>query len=380
MRVEYWNFGKMECWVAGVLIIFLGMSAQAQHECTDPNCTSCKPVVSPVVDSHEDHAEDDHAVEEATHADHSGHDHVAEEVTHNEPDDHAGHDHVAEEVKHNEPDDHAGHDHEAQDPDEHAEVEIETVTGGLVERMASFPAEIQVNRDRAAAVSPKYAGTVREVYVEIGDVVKKGDLLATLESRETLANYPVKAPLAGTVVLRGKSVGELAGEEALLFELVDLSSVWVEVHVFPQYRHAIQKGQAVHLVAQDGREVETTIDYVSPLIDPQTRTLKARCVVEGGDDFAPGAFVRAQIAVESVQARVRVEKEAVQTMNGETIVFIEDEHGVEPRDVQIGISDAQFVEIESGLEPGEKVVTHGAFNLKAERVTSGLDPHAGHGH
>jgi len=347
------------------------MNVQAQHECTDPNCTSCKPFVSlvvkpnapavaPVVEPHEDHAGNDPAAEEAKHDEHEGCVHVVEESAH---------------------DDHAGHDHSAESHEEHGKIEIATVSGGIVERIASFPAEIQINRDRAAAVSPKYAGTVREIYVEIGDAVKKGDILATIESRETLANYPVKAPLAGIIVSRGSSVGELAGEEADLFEIVDLSSVWVEVHVFPQYRHAVRKGQPVHLVASDGHTAATVIDYVSPLIDPETRTVKARCVlVGGGDDFSPGAFVRAQIAVESVQARVRIEKEAVQTMNGETMVFIEDEDGIESRAVKVGIFGGDFVEIESGLEPGEKVVVHGAFELKAERVTRGLDPHAGHGH
>ncbi len=356
MRMEFWNIG--------VLVVFLGMTAQAQHGCTDPNCTSCAPVapvvkpVVPVVDAHENHDRDEHAAKET---------------------EHEGHDCVVEKVEH---DDHAGHDHDAQGHEEESVgLEIEVVTGGIVERMGSFPAEIQVNRDRAAAVSPKYAGTVRELHVEIGDTVKAGDVLATVESRETLASYSVTAPLAGTVVSRGKSVGELAGEETVLFEIVDLSSVWVEVHVFPQYRHAIKKGQEVHLIASDGHEVETVIDYVSPLIDPQTRTVKARCVLAGGgDDFSPGAFVRAQIAVESVLARVRIEKDAVQTMNGETIIFIEDEDGIEPRDVHVGISGGDFVEIESGLEPGEKYVAHGAFDLKAELVTSGLDPHAGHGH
>ncbi len=360
MRMECGNIGKVEYWMVGAFVFFLGMTAQAQHECTDPNCTSCTPVVSPVVDTHEDHAGHDHAVEEAKHDEHEGCAHVAEEAKH---------------------DDHAGHDHAAESHEEHGELEIEMVAGGIVERMASFPAEIQINRDRAAAISPKYAGTVREIYVEIGDAVEKGDILATIESRETLANYPVKAPVAGTVVSRGKSAGELADEETALFEVVDLSSVWVEVHVFPQYRHAVEKGQEVHLIAADGHEVETVIDYVSPLIDPETRTMKARCVLTGGGDgFSPGSFVRAQAAVESVQARVRVEKDAVQTMNGETIVFIQDEDGIEPRDVHIGISDERFVEIESGLEPGEKYVAHGAFDLKAELVTSGLDPHAGHGH
>jgi len=366
---------KKILWMTAFLVAVL-LSVEAQHECADPNCTSCKPLVSPIVKTNVPVA----ALAAESHkdrADHKGYDHAVEKKA--VLDKHAGCDHTAKEPA---KDDHAGHDHDVHGhEEEHAAFEIETAAGGMVERMVSFPAEIQVNRAHAAVVSPKYAGTVREVYVEIGDTVKAGDLLATIESRETLANYPVKAPLAGTVVSRGKSVGELAGEENMLFEIIDLSSVWVEVHVFPQYRHAVRKGQAVHLISSDGHEVETVIDYVSPLIDPETRTVKARCVlVGGGDDFSPGAFVRAQTAVDSVHAHVRVEKDAVQTMNGETIVFIEDEDGIESRDVHVGISGGEFVEIESGLEPGEKYVVHGAFDLKAELVTSGLDPHTGHGH
>lgn len=342
------------------------MNGLAQHGCTDPNCTSCAPAISiekrtvPALVSLGDRQKE--------HEGHEGHNHAAaEEARH---DDHEGCDNPEE----------AGHDAQGHQ-EESAQLEIETAEGGRVQRMVSFPAEIQVNRDRAASVSPKYAGTVRKLQVEVGDTVKAGAALATIESRETLAVYSVTSPLAGTVVSRGKSVGELAGEEAVLFEIVDLSTVWVEVHLFPQYRHAVEKGGAVHLIASDGHEAETVIGYVSPLIDPSTRTVKARCVlVGGGDDFLPGAFVRAQMAVESVQARVRIEKEAVQTIHGETIVFVEDEDGIEPRDVHVGVSNQTFVEIESGLEPGEKYVAQGAFGLKAELVTRGLDPHAGHGH
>lgn len=355
---------KIILWIAAVWAALM-MNVLAQHECSNPNCTSCTPAVAvvktaaPAVEKHENHDA------------HEGHDHGTVEE-----------DHAGEVTEH---DDHEGHDHgtgpQASVHAEHDELELEVAAGGTVARVVTFPAEIQINRDRAAAVSPKYAGTVRELYAEIGDTVKAGEVLATLESRETLASYPLKAPLAGTVVARGKSVGELAGEDAVLFEIVDLSSVWAEVYVFPQHRHAVEKGQSVRLIAPDGDEIEAVVDYVSPLMDPETRTMKARCVLSGaGDEFAPGMFVRAQIAVESVHAHVRVAKEAVQTMNGETIVFIQDEHGTEPRDVTAGLSDGEFTEITSGLNPGETYVAHGAFSLKAELVTSGLDPHAGHGH
>jgi cobalt-zinc-cadmium efflux system membrane fusion protein len=278
---------------------------------------------------------------------------------------------------------HEGHDHAAHGDHaaEPAALELKAASGGLIERQVAFPAEIRLNRNRFAAVSPRYAGTVRELHAEPGDTVKQGDVLAVLENRETLAAYTIHAPLTGTVIAKNSSTGESAGEETVLFEIADLSSVWAEIYIFPQYQQAIRKGAPVQLIAPDGRTAGTVIDYVSPLVSPETRTFKARCVLADSDGrFAPGSFVRAQIAVESVHANVRVEKDAVQMMNGESIVFIQDEDGVEPRDVQTGLSDGVFVEIKSGLKPGEKYVARGAFELKAELVTSGLDPHAGHGH
>lgn len=295
-----------------------------------------------------------------------------------EAQEHEGHDHAHAEHAHEAPpekDDHAAHDAAPE------EAGLETARGGRIQRIAVFPAEVMVNRDVAAAVSPRYAGTIQKLHVEIGDRVESGDVLATIENSETFSVYSVVSPLTGTVVSRNQSIGERVGEESVLFDVVDLSTVWVEVHIFPQYLHAVEKGQPVRLVAADGHAVETEIDYVSPLIDPATRTVKARCVLQdAGADFFPGAFVRAETAVETVDARVRVAADAVQRMNGEAIVFVEDEHGIEPRDVTTGLSDGTYTEIKTGLEPGERYVARGAFSLKAELVTSGLDPHAGHGH
>jgi cobalt-zinc-cadmium efflux system membrane fusion protein len=322
----------------------------------------------------------DHGTMEEVHDAPEGHDHEAE------IDEQAGHDQKAE------IDDHAGHDHSA-----HAEegagvllsaemakkigLQIHEAEGGQVSRSVVFPAEIKLNRDRSAAVSPRYASIVRQVFAEIGDAVKKGDVLASLENRETLAVYTVSAPLDGIVVSKHVSIGESAGEERVLYEVADLSSVWADISIFPQYRHQIEKGQRVLLSASDGHCVETAIEYISPLVATDTRTLQARCVLEGAaDDFTPGAFVRAEVAVETVEANVRVEKDAVQTLEGRPVVFIADEQDFESRDVELGLSDRRFVEIKAGLAPGEKYVAKGAFELKAEMVTSGLDPHAGHGH
>ena len=325
------------------------------------------------------------------HADHTGHDHAEKEhAPHAEQasqpahaeDEHADCDHETE------LDPHAGHDHgpsEGVDISEEmsrkAGLQIHEAEGGTIAKTSVFPTEIKLNRDRTAAVSPRYASLVRQVFAEIGDTVKKGDILASLENRETMAVYTVDAPLDGIIISKDAAVGETAGENKVLFEVANLSSVWADISIFPKYQHLIRKGMAVKFIAHDGHTARGKVKYISPIISPETRTFTARCVLEGAnEDFTPGAFVRAEITVESAEVAVAVPREAVQTLEGATVVFIPTDHGFQSKDVELGLADAHSVEIKSGLNPGDRYVAVGAFALKAQMVTSGMDPHAGHGH
>ena len=253
--------------------------------------------------------------------------------------------------------------------------------GGAMVKTAIFPAEIKLNRDQAATVSPRYASIVREVVAEIGDVVKKGDTLAVLENRKTLATYPLSAPLDGVVIAKHLAAGETADSDAELYQVANLQSVWADISIFPQYQHVIKKGMTVEFIAHDGHQASGTVKYISPIVSHETRTFTARCILQkAAPDFTPGAFVRAQLAVQSTEARIRVPREAVQMIEGEPVVFIPEEDGFEARPVETGLSNDRFIEILQGLEPGASYVSAGAFALKAELMTSGMDPHAGHNH
>lgn len=318
-----------------------------------------------------------------------GHDHEAEEPGHK------GHDHEA--AGHDDHDDHdhgaetAGHDDHGDEDGAGIELSPETIAkiglqlgtaqAGVISSSVILPAEIRLNTDQTAAISPRYSSVVLEVFVEIGDEVKKGDVLASLENRATLAVYTVTAPLDGVVLTRFISKGEAAGEDNILFEVADLSTVWADISIFPRFRHHLRKDLPVEFIAHDGHTATGTIKFISPLVSEETRTFTARSVLKESDtDFSPGAFVRARIITGSTPVRVRIEREAVQKINGEWMVFLPTEHGFESREVTTGTGEQHFVEIVQGLEPGEEYVAQGAFSLKAEMVTSGMDAHAGHGH
>ncbi len=390
---------KKMIWIVGVLFLAGQAVAQHTHDEAGCDCPTCKAKAAGTFtlpglaglnkpkaacehehEGHEDHDSDQPA--RAQHEDHSGcsHGHAAPSVVVEKHDEHAGHNHGPESAC-------GGHGEEAGDlevsPEMAARIglKVKAAQGGVVARSVVFPAEILLNRDQTAAVSPRYSSVIRQVFVDVGDEVKKGDVLASLENRNSMAVYTVSAPLNGVVVAKDASVGESASEERVLFEVADLSSVWADINIFPKYQHLIKKGMAVDFVAHDGHTAQGVIKCVSPLVSHETRTFTARCVLKGAsEDFTPGAFVRAQIITESADVPVRIERNAVQTVAGSTVVFISDEHGFESRDVVVGMADGHFVEIKRGLVAGESYVSAGSFSLKAQMVTKGMDPHAGHGH
>jgi cobalt-zinc-cadmium efflux system membrane fusion protein len=384
------------------LVIILGVmcawSVAAQESTANEvtcDCPSCKDLAEsgkefnlPALQGLEDPAESDHDhAEEAVPHDHDGDgkpDHDAHDVHDGHDEDgHEGHDHGPQQ------DPHAGHDHGAgaegiqltAELISKVGIEIREAEGGTLAKTAVFPAEIKLNRDRTAAVSPRYSSIVRQVFAEIGDKVRKDDVLASLENRETMAVYTLSAPQDGVIIGKDLAPGETAGDDRVLFEITDLSSVWADISIFPKYQHLVRKGMPVEFTAHDGHSTKGVVKYISPLVSHETRTFTARCILEGaGEDFTPGAFVRARITVETEDASVVVPRAAVQTIDGEKVIFVPGEQGFLPAVVTLGLADEHQVEIVSGLQPGGRYVAVGAFTLKAQMATSGMDPHAGHGH
>jgi len=128
-------------------------------------------------------------------------------------------------------------------------------------------------------------------------------------------------------------------------------------------------------------DAEGVISYVGPVVGAESRTALARVVLPNTTGiFRPGLFVTAKVTVDDVEADVIVRKSAVQTFGGNKCVFIKDEHGFEPSFINIGQSNAEYVEVTSGLNAGQRYVIKGAFELKSKITTGTLDSHAGHGH
>ena len=202
------------------------------------------------------------------------------------------------------------------------------------------------------------------------------------DADERLAWHPLRAPFDGTVIEKDISLGEKVTDDSRAFTVADLSSVWVDLDIYQKDLPAVKQGQDALISGVPGvPPAAGTITYVAPVVAQQTRTALARVVLPNPDgNWRPGLFVEAHVRTGEDNVAVMVPKIAVQNLADESVVFLETDEGFESVPVALGRSNSTHVEVLSGLSPGQRYVAQGAFELKAKIVTSGLDPHAGHGH
>ncbi len=292
---------------------------------------------------------------------------------------------------HDEDVDHDGHeDHDGKGVIELGPAAVElggitlaTVGRGRIGRSIDLPGEVGFDEDRLVNVAPRFPGIAKEVRYRVGDYVNAGDVIAIIESNESLSTYEIKATISGWIIKRYINPGEFVSEENSIYVIADLSKVWVNLAVYPRDAEKIKPGLNVHLSAV-GSAAETVwmIDYVTPVMNVETRSITARVVIPNtGNTWRPGTFVRARVKTDPGEDGLIVEKNAVQVLDDEHIVFVTDGPGrFKPVPVAVGGSDTEHTRILAGLEQGMSYVATGAFELKAKIVTSSLSGHAGHGH
>ncbi len=262
-------------------------------------------------------------------------------------------------------------------------LKIEKVGEHRLYKEIKLPGEIIPNNDKLQHINPRFAGLVTEVFVSIGDNIKKGQSLAKIQNNETLTNYYVKSLLPGTIINKHITVGEVVNEDSEIFVIADLNDVWVEFDIYSKDMNFIKKGQEILIKAVGlSREIVGTISYVSQVFNTDKRCLTARVVLQNENgNWAPGIFVKGSVNIPSEIFGVAVHNNAIQIVDEKEAIFIpEEKNTFVPIFITTGESDNNYTIITSGISLNEKIVTDGAFELKAKLATSGLGGHAGHGH
>jgi membrane fusion protein, heavy metal efflux system len=248
-----------------------------------------------------------------------------------------------------------------------AGIEVSTAGPGRLSDVLVVYGNIAPNAERVRNVTARFPGIARAVKKAAGESVRAGEVLATVESNDTLEAYPITAPITGVLTTRDINPGETVGDRTL-FVIADLSTVWCELALFPQDFARVKVGQQVRVSSIDASLTgQGRIASVSALGDAANQSLKARVVLDNGNrQWTPGLFVSANIIVNETELPLTVSAEAVQTLGGKATVFIAKDSGFDARPVQTGRTDGRIAEILSGLAAGEQYVSANSFVLKAE--------------
>ncbi|MDY6941777.1 MAG: efflux RND transporter periplasmic adaptor subunit [Pseudomonadota bacterium] len=226
------------------------------------------------------------------------------------------------------------------------------------------PVTTQVHPVRA-----RFPGVVRSVHKQVGDSVKVGERLLTIEADASLRNYTLESPIAGEVTDRMANPGEIAGDQTLM-TVTDLSTVWADLAVFPEQADRIRVGQQVRLQA-GGAVTESTITYRSPIGRPGPATI-ARVTLDNTQRIWPtGQWLEAEVVVSDAPAELIVDNRALQRFRDFTVVFAKFGDTYEVRMVELGRRDAHMSEVLSGLKPGTEYVVGNSYLIKADIEKSG---------
>jgi len=186
------------------------------------------------------------------------------------------------------------------------------------------------------------------------------------------SRFDLKSPLAGTVVERNVTVGQMVGADPtqVLYTIADLNELQVVAEVYERDLSRVSKGAAVTVTveAYPDETFSGTIVYVGDVVDPTTRTIKVRCNVTNRDlKLKPEMFAQVRLKVGSNRPVLALPKEAVIVVGGQAFVFVQAADGrYVRRPVVTGTMSGDTIQIREGLQSRERVVVKGALLLKGE--------------
>ena len=164
------------------------------------------------------------------------------------------------------------------------------------------------------------------------------------------------------------SLGEAVKEDAAVFTISDLSKVWAEINVPAKDLPQVRVGEKVTIKATAFDASATgTVAFVGSLIGEQTRTAKARVVLDNPNGaWRPGLFVNVEVVADEATVPVTIATDAVQTVGEKPVVFLKVNGGFITQPVQLGRSDGKRVEVLQGLKQVAPYAATGSFVVKSE--------------
>lgn len=306
-------------------------------------------------------------------------------------------------------------------------VQLTRVKSGAGTGKLTLTGKIQTNEQRVKSLTANFAGRVDQLFVNFtGQEVRRGEKLATLYSPELVnaqkelletakikerqpalyqaakeklrlwkisddqidrieqsgqiqTQFDVHADVAGVVTVRNVAVGDFVNRGSVLFEIVDLSTVWVILDAYESDLGVIRKGDDLSFLvsAYPGREFKAKVTYIDPVLNPDTRTVGVRAETANRNfELKPEMFVSAIISTaQSAQTGLMVPKTSILWTGPRSVVYVQvgnrEAPAFEMREIELGARVGDDYLVLSGVEEGEQVVSNGVFAIDAAAQLSG---------
>ncbi|MGJ8620959.1 MAG: efflux RND transporter periplasmic adaptor subunit [Methylophilaceae bacterium] len=180
--------------------------------------------------------------------------------------------------------------------------------------------------------------------------------------------YEIRSPIDGVITNKQISQGQVVSEVDRIFEVADLSTVWVEMSIYAKDINVVKAGQKVTVKATAfDADAVGTIAYIGALVGAKSRTAMARVVLNNENrTWLPGLPVNIALISDEVEVPLAVSVEGIQKIRDWTVVFGRYGDYFEARPLTLGLGDDRYVEVLQGLKVGEQYAAGNSFLIKAD--------------
>ena len=242
------------------------------------------------------------------------------------------------------------------------------------------PEFLRVQKEFIAAQKIDESG-IRRHYSSRSESIPSRDHLRYMEIPQSMINemarkgkvrhrIPYYAPMQGTVIKHNINKNQYISEGDELLTIADFSTLWVEANVYEHQLSWLRLGlnADIEVKALPGKKYKGEVNFINPVLDAKTRSLKVRLRVPNPDGgLKPNMFAHVKIYGGPKNEVIKIPREAlIVTGERESVILDLGDGKYQPVDVVTGMHSTGMVEILSGLENGEKIVTSGQFLIDSE--------------
>ena len=236
---------------------------------------------------------------------------------------------------------------------------------------------VSVNLNQTAKVTPTLEGRLTRLNFDLNDHVKRGDVVALVESPELLGKaLELKAPIDGVIIERSVSAGELVDKSKAVYTITDPAQLWAIAEVKERDIAAVKLKQDATFttLAFPDDKFHGQVVLIGNQVEAGSRTVEVRIAVDNTDGrLKPGMFADVEIITTILDHVLVIPDSALETDGENQIVFVAlDDKRFEKRTVKLGLEQSGRVQILDGIKAGENIVTSGGFILKSELLKGQL--------